>query len=127
MRKLSLTGFSVFLICVCFSCHGLHAGDSICITISENDDIFKMSSYFKKDKTRKIQRYMNSQLGNESQGFFVNRKMDGMLTMDDQTTFYVKSSPGELEIKLDKDKNSEEGYARVKEMCEGIKHVIEKE
>ena len=39
----------------------------------------------------------------------------------DHTTFYIKKYAGFLEIKFDKDENSDEGYQRIKSMCDGIK------
>lgn len=127
MRKPFLSIVCFVLISICISCHGLHGSDNICITVSENDEVYEMSSYFNKDKTRKVQRYITEQVGKENRVSFVNRKIDAVLMMNNHTTFHIKSEPGELEIKLDKDANSEEGYAQVKELCEGLKYVIEKE
>ena len=39
----------------------------------------------------------------------------------DHTTFYIKKYAGFLEIKLNKEENSDEAYQRIKSMCEGIK------
>jgi hypothetical protein len=63
-------------------------------------------------------------LGYPNNVSFVNSEIDATLTLQDQTTFYVRSYPGELELKLDKEKNSYEAYERVKKMCEGIKSVV---
>ena len=50
--------------------------------------------------------------------------MDTDKTLDDKTTFYVKKSPGFLNIKLDKEKNSEEAFTKLKGVLEGIGEVV---
>ena len=57
---------------------------------------------------------------------FVNSRIDGTIALDDHTTFYIKKYPGKLEIKLNKDENSDEAYERVKSMCNGIKKLLVK-
>ena len=47
--------------------------------------------------------------------------MDGVLTLDDNTTFYVKKSPGYLKIKFDKEKNSEEAFRKIRSVLEKVK------
>ena len=126
MKKLFLIAFSGLLICACCSCHRFHHPD-LSITVTEDEDVYKMCSYFDKSKTSKVQHFMDRQLGSRNNISFVGARMDDILTMKDQTTFYIKSSPANVEIKLDKDKNLDAGYAVVKQMCEGIKQVIEEE
>lgn len=46
--------------------------------------------------------------------------MDADITLDDKTTFYVKKSPGFLNIKFDKEKNSEEAFTKLKEYWKGL-------
>jgi len=67
---------------------------------------------------------MNYKIGDASNMSFTNTRIDGQLSLNDHTTFYIKKYPGYLKIKLDKGKNSDESYYRIKEMCEGIKKVI---
>ena len=57
---------------------------------------------------------------------FVNSRIDGTIALDDHTIFYIKKYPGFIEIELDKDKNSDVAYRRIKSMCEGIKRVLAK-
>ena len=44
--------------------------------------------------------------------------------MDDNTSFYIKSYPGKLKIKFNKNQNSEASYFKIKSLCEGINEVI---
>jgi hypothetical protein len=83
-----------------------------------------MKAWFPQGAMRNVEEYMNDRIGDKSSMSFVNTRIDGTLTLDDHTTFYMKKSTGELRITLDKDKNSREGYREIKSMCEGIKKVI---
>ena len=53
-----------------------------------------------------------------------NTEMISGMILDDKTTFYVKKTPGYLNIKLDKEKNSEEGFTKLKGVLEGIGEVV---
>jgi hypothetical protein len=124
MRNSILQLCCILLVSVCSSCHHVHHSGNVSISIREDEGTYKMYTYFNKDKTARIHHYINQQLGGHSSPF-VHSRMDGMLTINDKTSFYIKSEPGELEIELDKEKNSCESYQQVKRMCEGIKRVIE--
>jgi hypothetical protein len=83
-----------------------------------------MKAHFSQHKTRAVEEYMNDRIGDRGDMSFVNTRIDGQITLDDRTTFYIKKYPGFLEIKLDKDQNDFDSYQRVKAMCEGIKEVV---
>ena len=85
-----------------------------------------MKAYFSKSKTRDVEEYMNKRIGEKSNISFINMGSDATFTLDDHTTFYMKKAPGRIEIKLDKNENSDEAYHRIKSMCEGIKKVLTK-
>ena len=51
---------------------------------------------------------------------FGNSVMDGEITLDNKTTFYINKSPGYLHIKFDKEKNSNEVFSKIKFVCAGI-------
>jgi len=55
----------------------------------------------------------------------LNSRADASITLDDKTTFYIRSKPGNLEIKLNKQENSAASYKKIKKMCEGIKSIVE--
>ena len=82
-----------------------------------------MTAKFNPDKTAKVDRYLDKELatGNIT---FVNTEIDADITLDDKTTFYVKKSPGYLNVKLDKEKNSEEAFTKLKGVLEGIGEVV---
>ena len=82
-----------------------------------------MTADFNPGKTDKVDRYLDKELatGNIS---FVNGEMDADITLDDKTTFYVKKTPGYLNIKFDKEKNSEEAFTKLNGVLEGIGAVV---
>ena len=69
---------------------------------------------------------MDTRIGTGSNMSFVNTRIDGQLALDDHTTFYIKKYAGFIQIKLDKDENSDEAYQKIKSMCEGIEKVLVK-
>lgn len=127
------TNFRIIICCffalsMCAACgHFNHHSNNTSIKISESNGEYCMSAYFNENKTKKIHEYMDEHLGDRNNFSFANAKIDARLTLDDRTTFYIKTSDRDLEIKLDKEKNSYESYTRVKKMCEGIKEIIGKD
>lgn len=111
------------LLWMTVSCSGFNDHD-INIKISETENTYSMYAHFNPASTRKLQEYMDKKIGDRNNTSFVNSRIDGKLGFDAKTTFYLKLEPGELKIKLDKDKNSYESYSMIKKMCEGIKEVL---
>lgn len=121
MKKLSI--FILPLVCISLlSCR--HFGHDVSISYSEKGHYYSMSAWFNKNKSRAVDEFMNERIGDQSNTSFVNMKMDGQLTLDDHTRFYLNKYPGHIEIKLDKHENSSEAYHRIRSMCEGLKKVI---
>jgi hypothetical protein len=114
----------MLVIWLSVSCFHFDDDHDIHISVSENENTYKMSAHFARSKTKAVHEYMDKKLGYPNNVSFVNNEIDATLTLQDKTTFYIKSYPGEIELKLDKEKNSYEAYRRVKEMCEGIKSVV---
>jgi len=82
-----------------------------------------MKAYFGRNKTAKVERYMDDVLASGNMSFR-NTRIDGQITLDDNSTFYIKKHRGYLYIKLDKYKNSDEAFYKIKSMCEGIKEIL---
>ena len=122
MKKL-LPLFYALACITMISC--MHNGN-IHISYSEAGHYYSMKANFSKSKTRNVEEYMDEKIGAGSNTSFVNTRFDGQLTLDDHTTFYIKKHPGLIEIRLDKNENSDEAYLRIKSMCEGIKKVLAK-
>ena len=96
---------------------------SISIKHSQYNHYYEMTAKFNPDKTDEVDRYLDSELSSTKM-IFANTEMDGDITLDDKTTFYVKKTPGFLNIKLDKEKNSEEAFTKLKGVLEGIGEVV---
>ena len=98
-------------------------GGSISIKHSEYDHYYEMTAKFNPDRTAAVERWLDKELpsGNVS---FSNTEIDGNITLDNQATFYMKKSPGFLNIKLDKEKNSDAIYRKIRSVCEGINDVV---
>ena len=112
---LMLVGFS--------SCRWHHHGYTD-ISYNESGHYYSMKAYFNKNKTRKVENYMDERIGDRSKFSFVSTRIDGQIALDDRTTFYIKKYPGQIKIRLNKYENSEASYERVREMCEGIKEIL---
>ena len=121
MKKLTVLFYALTLLTV-ISC--LHNNGNIDISYSESDRYYSMEAHFSIDKTRALEEYMDDKIGEASNMSFVKTTIDGRVGLDDHTTFYIKKYPGFVKIKLDKFKNSDEAYSRIRSMCEGIGKVV---
>lgn len=123
MKKLpALFFYAIACITISFSC--MHNDHDTSISYKESDDTYSMKAHYSKSRTKDVERYMDKRIGRRSNMSFVNSRIDGTIALDDHTTFYIKKYPGVLEIKLDKEHNSYEGYDEIKSMCQGIKKVV---
>ena len=104
------------LLSACFHSH------DICISTSEDEEDYEMDASFHRNKSHAIQVYLNEHLINNRTSF--KNWNDEEITLDDETTFYIDSSPGQLRIRIDKAKNSEESYEKVRRACEELKEIL---
>jgi hypothetical protein len=118
MKKLAIILFVSLTIISCNFPDG-----SISIKHSQYDHYYEMTANFNPDKTSKVDNYLDKELSNGNNSF-ANTEMDADITLDDKTTFYIKKSPGYLNIKFDKEKNSADAYAKVKSVLERIGEVV---
>jgi len=106
----------------CF--HHRHHND-MSIRVSEDEDEFEMEADYRKKQTHDVQVYLNNRLlSNSSVRFNEEDFVDKEITLDDNTTFYINTNPGELNIRIDKNENSEESCERVKRFCKGLEIVL---
>ena len=125
MKKLLTFFFAFATIITVISCH-YGNGHRISLSVSESEHSYSMDADFNNSRSRDVDEYMDRRIGAASNMSFVNSRVNALLTLDDHTTFHMRKYPGHVEIDLDKDKNSDEAYHRIKSMCEGIKNVITK-
>src|SRR5690348_7588940 len=100
--------------------------DNMSVNISETKTNYEFHSTYNKDKTNKVLAYMDNTIAKGSSSRFKNMQVDAQMTLDNGASLYIRSYPGKLDLKLDKRKNSAEIYARFKNMCEGLKDLIQK-
>jgi hypothetical protein len=82
-----------------------------------------MTAKFNPDRTLAVERWLDKEFSSVDVSFS-NTQIDGNITLDSQAIFYMKKSPGFLNIKLDKEKNSEAVYRKVRSACEEINEVV---
>lgn len=70
---------------------------------------------------------MYQRLGSAGVIKFSGRQIDNNIILSDNTKFYIKESSGYIEIIFDKENNSPEAYKRIRNLCEELKLVIEKD
>ena len=114
--------FCALSLCIAIISCGFPDG-SISIKHSQYDHYYEMTAKFNPDKTAKVDTYLDKELA-AGRMSFVNTEMDGDITLDNNATFYIKKSPGYLHIKLDKEKNSDEAFSKIKSVWEGINDVV---
>ena len=121
MKKVAILFYALSLCLAIISC-GFPDG-SISIKHSQYSHYYEMSAKFNPDKTTEVDKWLDKELSAGDMSF-VNTRMDGDITLDDNTRFYIKKSPGYLHIKFDKEKNSDEAFFKIKSVCEGINDVV---
>jgi hypothetical protein len=114
---------SVCFLFIALASYRYHPGN-LDISIKDADHYFYMAADFDKNKTRRLEHFMNREIGKESNFSFVNTRTNATVRLDDNTKFFLRKEPGLIRIKLNKDENSPAAYYRIKAMCEGMKDVM---
>jgi len=120
--KKSAIFFYALLLCITIISCGFPDG-SISIKHSEYDHYYEMTAKFNPDRTVAVEKWLDKELSTGDVSFSDTR-IDGNITLDNEATFYMKKSPGFLNIKLDKQKNSEAIYRKIRSVCEEINEVV---
>ena len=120
--KRSAIFFYALLICITIISCGFPDG-SISIKHSEYDHYYEMTAKFNPDRTVAVERWLDKEFSSGELSFS-NTRISGNITLDNQATVYIKKSPGFLNIKLDKEKNSEAIYRKIRSVCEEINEVV---
>lgn len=121
-RNLLYAGLIISVVIVLSSC--FHHHHDLSISVNDDEDIYRMKALYDEDRTREVQRIINAHLHSQHSLPVVHSFVDTDVTLDDGTSFHIKSRPGSLRIRVDKTGNSEEGCEQIKEMCEEIKNEL---
>lgn len=103
----------------------IHFNDhDISISVSDDEDEYEMDAAYSRRQTHDVQVYLNDHLLNGKVKLKRNDHVDKEITLDDNTTFYINSEPGSINIKIDKTKNSAEQCERIRIACEDLKEIL---
>jgi hypothetical protein len=96
----------------------------ISIAVVDTDDTYSYNASFDENYTGRVQGYINHSI--KPNGLFrsTHDYFNVTTTLADGTDFYVKESPGNLKIEINKMKNSTASYIRIKKMCDGVSNVL---
>ena len=118
MKKLAILLTITIILISCGFPNG-----SISIKHSEYDHYYEMTAKFNPDRTGAVEKWLDKELATGDMSF-EKTEIDGNITLDNQATFYMKKSSGFLNIKLDKEKNSDQTYKKIRAVCKGINDVV---
>ena len=104
------------------SCH--FRNHDIRISVNDNEEKFRFAASYPENKTSHVQQLINEQVAPNSLFSSANDYTDVTTVLQDQTRFHIKSSPGSLQIQLNKNENDAKSYQRIKNMCEAIKETL---
>ena len=92
-------------------------GDHLSLNTIDTNTAFKFEAKYSKDKTDKLEKYLDSALNNELP---LNQDIDLIVNLNGKDKFKIKAQPGRLEINMDKRNSSLKGYLKLKKITEGI-------
>ena len=90
----------------------------ISISVNDSDDRLQVYASYPRNKAKRIQHLIDSRFHNAK---LRKNRVDGYMTMDDNTQFYVRTTPGRFLIRLNKNEHNEQACANLKELGEEIK------
>jgi hypothetical protein len=123
MKKRNLL-YAALILSVVIALNSCFHQHDISISVNDDEDVYRMRARYDEDRTRTVQRIINAHLHEHHSLSVVHGYVDTDITLDDGTSFHLKSKPGSLKINFDKNGNSEESCERVREMCEEIKNAL---
>jgi len=116
-----------YLIAACtilFGCNFNGNSDNLSISVKSTDADYSFEASYPEKKTEKVVAYLEKTLGDDKIFTAPSDIKDEEVALGDSVKFYLKSSPGNLEIDFKKQHNSEAAYAKLVEMCKGVKEVL---
>lgn len=124
MKKYTVSlALGLMMIAGLSSC--FHHHPDMSISVSDDEDEFEMDADYRRNQSHKVQVYLNDRLLTNSGVSIRNGFIDDEVILKDKTTFYINTNPGELNIRINKNENSEESCERIREICEELKVIIE--
>jgi hypothetical protein len=97
---------------------------STSVTVSEDENTYTFSARYDRRETGRVERYINQNISPDQMGSSENDYVDASTTLNDNTRFHIKESPGKLEIQIDKKANSPASCYRIRKLCDGVKDLL---
>ncbi len=124
MKNIFCTAILCLFMIGSFSC--FYNDKDISIHVNDTNEHYEFKASYPKGETGRVQDYINESMAPNGLFSSTHDYLNVYTELKDRTKFHVKSSPGRMDIELNKDENSIESYNRIKSMCEGIKNILTK-
>ena len=98
--------------------------NDINLEVSENESELNISAEFPDEKTPVVKNYLKKELKLSKNISTKNNKIEENISLEDGTFFYMKLAEGRLKIDMERKRNSQTAYKRLKKMFEGLKTVL---
>ncbi len=124
MKKLFLFAVICLLVFTGFISYVMYKfeySNDISINVSDSEDTYRISARYQPRQSARLQRYLSDELHTQ---VFKERRVINYLVLGERQRLYVKTSPGRLLLKIDKNENDDQSYYKMKEIAEGIKHRL---
>ena len=108
-----VVGFGLFVA------YKIASNTDIAINVNDSEDQYQVDASYGKNQSRKVLSYIDAQLSKTKQ--FRHTKMEGAIELEDHTKLFIKTKPGRLLIKVNKNENDSASIERIKTLTEGIK------
>ncbi len=115
----SIIALSGFLFWARFNIH-----EGFSTTVNDDTDTYTFTAQYDRRETGKVEGFINKNISPDQMGSSENDYVDANTTLNDNTHFYIKESPGLLKIRLDKRANTTASFYRIKKMCEGVSKLL---
>ncbi len=124
MKKLFLFAVICLLVFTGFISYVMYKfenSNDISINVSDSEDSYRISAKYQPRQSARLQRYLSNELHTQ---VFKERRVINYLVLGERQRLYVRTSPGRLLLKIDKNENDDQSYDKMKEIAEGIKHRL---
>lgn len=115
---------SIFSAMFIYAKYARPSDQDISFSITDSEDVYRIKAVYPKTKTKRVQQYLEKQLGPYTDMAFENVRIDGTIALDGRVAIYLLLKPGKLKIELNKKKNPSAAYRDFRSMADGLKAVI---
>jgi len=110
--------------CIAYIAFRYSQKSDVDLKLSENKNKISISANFPDDKTPEVQNLLAEELGDSHDKSFENAGIDGKIGLNDGSYFYMKLAEGRLKIEMERKRNSQNAYKKIKMMLVVLKSVL---